>query len=89
VIGNFYASTLAHGIVVDVYIGAFVEAVVWRLVGRGSEVIVDVGEQCRERHFTWLRRHYRGWDKKHVSTREGGTTRALYTQQYTVGLRRV
>lgn len=38
----FYAPTLAHGIVVKVDIGAFVEAMMWGLLGRWGDVVMDV-----------------------------------------------
>ena len=38
----FYAPALAHGIVVKVDIGAFVEAMMWGLLGRWGDVVMDV-----------------------------------------------
>lgn len=44
VVGYLYATTLPYGIVVQVDIGAFVEAVVWRLLGWWGDVVVDICE---------------------------------------------
>lgn len=51
------ATRAAYGVVVEVDIGAFVEAVVrGLLVGRG-DVVVDVGEEGQQRHLALQRRH--------------------------------
>lgn len=44
VVCNFYATRLADGVVVEVDIGALVEAVVGWLLRRRGHVVVDVGE---------------------------------------------
>ena len=41
-VGDFYAATLLQGVVVEVDIGAFVEAVVRGFVRGRREVVVDV-----------------------------------------------
>jgi hypothetical protein len=43
-VGDFYAATLLHGVVVEIDIGAFVEAVVRGFVRGRGEVVVDVCE---------------------------------------------
>lgn len=43
-VGDLYAAALAYGIVVEVDIGAFVEAVVRGLLGWWGDVVVDVCE---------------------------------------------
>jgi hypothetical protein len=40
----FYASALAHGVMVEVDIGAFVEAVMRGLLGRWGDVVMNVCE---------------------------------------------
>ena len=41
-IGYFYAATLAHGVVVEVDIGAFVESVVRGMLRRRGDVVMDI-----------------------------------------------
>lgn len=46
IVGNFYASSLAHGVVIKIDIGALVEAVMRGLLRWRGEVVVDI---CKER----------------------------------------
>ena len=41
---DFYAPALAHRVVVEIDIGAFVEAVVWRVLGRRGYVVMHICE---------------------------------------------
>lgn len=44
IVCNLYTSSLTHGVVIEVDIGALVEAVVRGLLGRRGEVVMDVCE---------------------------------------------
>jgi hypothetical protein len=52
----FYAPTLAHRVVVEVDIGAFVEAMMRRVMGRRGDVVVDICEAMYIRvSIAWIR----------------------------------
>lgn len=57
VVGDFYPASLVHRVVVEVDIGAFVEAMVWRDLGGWGNVVVNVCEKCQKRHLSLLRGH--------------------------------
>jgi hypothetical protein len=42
----FYAPTLAHGVVIEVDIGAFIEAMMRGILGRRGYVVMDIREAC-------------------------------------------
>jgi hypothetical protein len=43
-IRDLYAAALAHRIVVEVDIGAFIEAVMWGILAGWGDVVVDIRE---------------------------------------------
>ena len=51
----FHTPILAHGVVVEVHIGALVEAVVWGVVAGWGEVVVHVCEavRCQQAYTAW------------------------------------
>jgi hypothetical protein len=44
VVRYFYAPALAHRVVVEIDIGAFVEAMMWGNLGRWGDVVMDICE---------------------------------------------
>jgi len=53
---DFYAPTLAHRVVVEVDIGALVEAVVRGNLGRRGDVVVDVCEAIHSQYRIKIRK---------------------------------
>lgn len=58
IVGNLDAPTLAHGVVVEIDIGALIKPVVRGLVGWRGKVVMDICEERRQGHLALCWRHF-------------------------------